>query len=75
MSVRFLILNTDYPESLRWLYAQLPGLENKPHEEQVPRGLDLALEQALTASLDAMGSARKNTSPRRHGLWSQRKPL
>jgi len=25
--MKFLILNTDYPEFLRWLYAQHPGLE------------------------------------------------
>jgi len=33
--MRFLILNTDYPEFLRWLYARYPGLENKPHDEQM----------------------------------------
>ncbi len=32
--MRFLILNTDYPEFLRWLYAQYPGLEKQPYEEQ-----------------------------------------
>jgi len=31
MSVRFLLLNTDYPEFLRWLYAQHPGLEAQGH--------------------------------------------
>jgi len=33
--MKFLILNTDYPEFLRWLYARYPGLENKPHDEQM----------------------------------------
>ena len=33
--MRFLILNTDYPEFLRWLYAQHPGLENQSYEEQM----------------------------------------
>jgi len=33
--MRFLILNTDYPEFLCWLYAQHPGLENHPYEEQM----------------------------------------
>ena len=33
--MKFLILNTDYPEFLRWLYAQHPGLENAPYEEQM----------------------------------------
>lgn len=33
--MRFLILNTDYPEFLRWLYAGHPGLDQKPYEEQM----------------------------------------
>jgi hypothetical protein len=32
--MKFLILNTDYPEFLCWLYAQQPGLEKQPYEEQ-----------------------------------------
>ena len=35
MSLRFLILNTDYPEFLGWLYAQQPGLEEQPYHEQM----------------------------------------
>lgn len=33
--MRFLILNTDYPGFLRWLYARHPGLEKQPYEEQM----------------------------------------
>jgi spore maturation protein CgeB len=33
--MRFLILNTDYPAFLGWLYAQHPGLEKRPYEEQM----------------------------------------
>jgi spore maturation protein CgeB len=33
--LRFLILNTDYPVFIRWLYAQHPGLEKQPCEEQM----------------------------------------
>ncbi|MEM4218057.1 MAG: glycosyltransferase [Candidatus Methanomethylicaceae archaeon] len=33
--MKFLILNTDYPEFLRWLYAQHPGLKKQPYEEQM----------------------------------------
>jgi len=33
--MRLLILNTDYPEFLRWLYAQHPGLERQPYKEQM----------------------------------------
>jgi len=31
----FLILSTDYPEFLRWLYAQHPKVEKQPYEEQM----------------------------------------
>jgi len=33
--MKFLILNTDYSEFLRWLYAQHPGLEQQSYEEQM----------------------------------------
>lgn len=33
--MKFLILNTDYPEFLLWLYAQHPGLEKQPYMEQM----------------------------------------
>lgn len=33
--MRFLILNTDYPEFLSWLYTEHPGLEQQPYEEQM----------------------------------------
>lgn len=33
--MRFLILSTDYPDFLRWLYTQHPGLEQQPYEEQI----------------------------------------
>jgi hypothetical protein len=35
IAMKFLILNTDYPESLRWLYTQHPGLEKQPYKEQM----------------------------------------
>jgi hypothetical protein len=35
IAMRVLILNADYPEFLYWLYAQHPGLESKPYEEQM----------------------------------------
>jgi len=43
--MNFLILNTDYPEFLRWLYTQHPGLENAPYEEQI-RARTLAILRA-----------------------------
>ena len=33
--MKFLILNTDYPEFLRWLYAHHAGLAKQPYEEQL----------------------------------------
>lgn len=33
-SFRFLIVITDYPEFLHWIYAQHQGLEMRPYEEQ-----------------------------------------
>ena len=35
MGYRFLILNTDYPDFLRCLYIQHPGLGKQPYEEQM----------------------------------------
>jgi hypothetical protein len=32
---RFLILNTDYPEFLHWLYVQHPGLDHQSYDEQM----------------------------------------
>lgn len=33
--MKFLILNTDYPEFLRWLYAHHPELESQPYDKQM----------------------------------------
>ena len=33
--MKFIILNTDYPEFLGWLYDQNPGLQKLPYEEQM----------------------------------------
>jgi len=33
--MKFLILNTNYSESVGWLYFQHPGLEKQPYEEQM----------------------------------------
>ena len=38
--MRFLILNTDYPEFLRWLYSQHEGLEHRPYAEQMRMRVD-----------------------------------
>lgn len=33
--MRFLVLNTDYPEFLQWLYVKHPGLETRSYEDQM----------------------------------------
>lgn len=33
--MKFLIINTDYPDFLHWFYAQHPGLEDRPYQEQL----------------------------------------
>lgn len=33
--MKFLIINTDYPDFLHWFYAQHPGLEDRPYKEQL----------------------------------------
>ena len=33
--MKFLIINTDYPVFLQWLYAQYPGLEHQAYEKQM----------------------------------------
>ena len=33
--MKFLILNTDYPEFLRWLYREHPGLDSRSYDEQM----------------------------------------
>lgn len=33
--MRFLIINTDYPDFLQWIYAQHPGLEGRSYDEQI----------------------------------------
>ena len=38
--MRFVILNTDYPDFLAWLYAQNPGLEEKSYDEQMRVRMD-----------------------------------
>jgi hypothetical protein len=38
--MKFLILNTDYPEYLAWLYARYPGLEDSSYDEQMRARMD-----------------------------------
>jgi hypothetical protein len=33
--MRFLIINTDYPDFLQWVYAQHPGLKGRSYDEQI----------------------------------------
>jgi len=38
--MKFLILNTDYPDFLRWLYSQHPALETQPYQHQLQARID-----------------------------------
>ncbi|MEW6172013.1 MAG: glycosyltransferase [Bacillota bacterium] len=33
--MKFLIINTDYPDFLEWFYSRNPGLEKQPYDEQM----------------------------------------
>ena len=39
-AMKFLIINTDYPEFLTWLYTRNTGLENKSYDEQMRVRMD-----------------------------------
>lgn len=49
--MRFLILNTDYPEFLHWLCGEHPGLEQRSYEEQM-----LARNESLFGTVDFYSS-------------------
>jgi spore maturation protein CgeB len=55
VSLRFLILNADYPDYLRWLYAHHPGLEQQPYDEQMR-----VRNESLFGSVDFYSSNLRN---------------
>ncbi len=59
--MKFLILNSDYSEFLRWLYAQHPGLEKQPYGTQMQARMDSLFGVADFYS----GNLRKLG----HGAW------
>ncbi|MFQ5681802.1 MAG: glycosyltransferase [Candidatus Binatia bacterium] len=38
--MKFLILNTDYPDFLNWLYVRHPGLETLPYDQQLQKRME-----------------------------------
>ena len=44
--MRFLVINTDYPDFIRWLYLQHPGLEKLPYAEQHRARMDTSFGMA-----------------------------
>src|SRR5438309_6262865 len=60
--MRFLILDTDYPDFLKWLYAQHPGLEEKAYEEQMQVRRESLYGQASfrSTNLDKLGHKANN---------------
>ena len=55
--MRFLILDTDYPAFLDWLYAENPALHEKPFDEQLRVHTDACFGQAgfCASNLRALG--------------------
>ena len=55
--MRFLVLDTAYPAFLSWLYAQHPGLDEKPFDEQLRVYTDACYGQAgfCTSNLRVLG--------------------
>jgi hypothetical protein len=55
--MKFLILNTDYPEYLGWLYARYPGLEDSSYDEQMRTRMDhcFAAADFYSANLRRLG--------------------
>jgi spore maturation protein CgeB len=55
--MRFLLLSTDYPDFLKWLYSQHPGLEMKPYKEQARVRADslFSLADFYSSNLQTLG--------------------
>ena len=55
--MRFLILDTDYPEFLNWLYAKHPGLEKNPYREQMQARVESLFGQVgfYSSNLNQLG--------------------
>jgi hypothetical protein len=50
-SLRFLLLNADYPEFVHWLYAHQAGLKQKPYAEEIKAGANTGKVLAISLSL------------------------
>src|SRR5882724_1947897 len=57
MRMRFLLLDTDYPEFLNWHYAKHPGLGIKPYREQMHARVESLFGQAgfYSSNLNKLG--------------------
>jgi spore maturation protein CgeB len=60
--MRFLILDTDYPEFLNWLYAKHPGLEKAPYKEQMQAQVESLFGHAgfYSSNLNQLGYEAHN---------------
>ncbi len=63
--MRFLIINTDYPEFLTWLYAQHPGLEKEAYEVQM-----LARDESLFGWADFYADNLRRLRHEAHNIYA-----
>jgi spore maturation protein CgeB len=66
--MRFLIITTDYPEFLHWLYAEHPGLEKQPYEEQMR-----ARVESLFGAADFYSSNLRKLGHEAHYIFANNK--
>jgi hypothetical protein len=68
--IRFLILNTDYPEFLRWLYQRHRGLERQPYDEQMR-----VRNESLFGVADSYSSNLQKLGHEAHDIHANNEPL
>jgi hypothetical protein len=71
--MRFLILNTDYPEFLGWLYAQHPDLGNRPYQEQMRLRYEslYGVADFYSSNLRALGHEAEDVYANNEGFQTQ----
>jgi hypothetical protein len=74
--MRFLILDTDYPQFLHWLYAKHPGLAKKPYREQMQVRLEslFGIAGFYASNLNKLGHEAHDIYPNNEAMqkaWAQ----
>lgn len=68
--MRFLIVNADYPDYLRWLYGTRPDLAEQPYDEQVQ-----ARVESLQGSADFYARNLRALGHEAWVVWPNNKPM